>query len=212
MKINNTWTEIALNYNLIPNTKMINLLEHNDKEYYLVLIDKHWELWRRDNNGKANVASPVKIFADDSFSTAKEWSNNYFNQRKSWAMTSGEWLYGAKEVLYAPYNTLAHNVLDNEKNIKLKNSWHKMESCDDSIFAALNPLLIYAHSSGNYFLIKTKRFDSTPHWELWSNYVLTTDRKENKATRLTIFNADIRFNDAKWWFNNSQYNSFTANH
>lgn len=207
MKNNNTWTEIALNYDLIPNTKMTNLFEHNDKEFYLVLIDKHWELWRRDNNGKANVASPVKFFADDSFSTAKGWSNNYFSQRKAWAMTSEEWLHWGKEVLYAPCNTL-----NNMKNIKLKNSWTKMESCDDSIFAALHPLLIYVHSSGNYFLIKTKRFDSTPHWELWNNDALTTDKKEDKATRLTIFNADIRFNDAKWWFNNSQYNAFTNNH
>lgn len=105
MKINNTWTEIPVNHTLILNSRMVNLFEHNDKEYYLVLVTEpnHWELWRRDNNGKANVASPVKIFSNDSYEEAKDWSNNYLIQRIEWAATTVSWVYQLKENHHAQH-------------------------------------------------------------------------------------------------------------
>lgn len=110
MKINNTWTSISLNYDLIPSTRMIGLFEHNDKEYYLVLMNgqtEHWELWRRDNNGKAKVASPVKIFSDNSYEKAKDWSNNYLVRRIEWVMETVSWVYQLKENHHAQHKVEA---------------------------------------------------------------------------------------------------------
>ena len=71
---------------------------------------------------------------------------------------------------------------------------------------------LYWHKSYGYFLVKVKNKEDEKktHWELWRNYFLKNS--DDYLTgyippeRLVVFNSIVHFNDAKYWFENSQYN------
>ena len=65
--------------------------------------------------------------------------------------------------------------------------------------------ILYWHKSYNYFLIKVKN-DENSHWELWKNYYLKKPEGYFPPKQLVVFTSSVRFDDAKYWFENSKYN------